>query len=256
MYTVIFSYMCYSLLLKEAIFSFGWEDRANIPTAILVLVLNAAYYYPGWIIFKSNPKTEAFRLEPGNERIVTFLLMFIFGQFLENTANAQKFFTVQAKKANNPKENVLVNDGMWKWTRNPNYFGSWLTFLSFCVLANDRNSWFVTLAVLFLSTYPLMAQKEGRLRTKPGSEEYFNRTWMFFPKFGNCWALALLVYANIFMFGFMLYVSGGVEHFAKNVKYMLRTCEYIDWEQIHEVVEPYRVQVAEKFWQLLTMFER
>jgi steroid 5-alpha reductase family enzyme len=90
-------------------------------------------------------------------------------------------------KSDPANKGVIMDRGLWAWTRHPNYFGDatvwwglWLVTIA---------SWMSLLTVLspVLMTYLLMNVTGGRLtekymRNRPGFSEYCSRTSFFVPR--------------------------------------------------------------------------
>jgi steroid 5-alpha reductase family enzyme len=82
-----------------------------------------------------------------NVRIGLAIFQYILGVVLMMTSDAQKYFTIKYKKG-------LINIGMFKYTRNPNYLGEILLYGAFGLLANHKVSWTVLFTIwgLFFTT--------------------------------------------------------------------------------------------------------
>jgi steroid 5-alpha reductase family enzyme len=78
--------------------------------------------------------------EPTNSRIVTTIFMFVFGTFMMVVSDAQKFFTLKNKPG-------LISEGMFKITRNPNYFGELMIYFSFAACTGNLISYAILLLV-------------------------------------------------------------------------------------------------------------
>ncbi|MFP4478413.1 MAG: DUF1295 domain-containing protein [Candidatus Izemoplasmatales bacterium] len=86
------------------------------------------------------------------------------------------------------KESNLMTEGLWKYSRHPNYFGEALLWWGIfaAVLAFDAPIIYlispltITLLVRFVSGVPML---EKRMRKKEGWEEYASKTNAFFPWF-------------------------------------------------------------------------
>lgn len=92
------------------------------------------------------------------------------GEFIRNPANKGK----------------LMDKGLWKYSRHPNYFGEVTQWWGIFIIALSLPSSFftivgpltITVLILFISGIPLLEKKyEGR----PDWEEYKKKTSMFFP---------------------------------------------------------------------------
>jgi steroid 5-alpha reductase family enzyme len=94
-------------------------------------------------------------------------------------------------KANPANRAGICEVGLWRFTRHPNYFFEWLTWVAFTVLAVDEN-WIGWLAVLaptlmywtlrYASGVPLLEQHMLRSRGE-AFRAYQARTLAFFPWF-------------------------------------------------------------------------
>ncbi|MHC1786511.1 MAG: DUF1295 domain-containing protein [Christensenellales bacterium] len=91
-------------------------------------------------------------------------------------------------KAQGANQGKLMTQGLWAWTRHPNYFGEALTWWGIWVisLSGDLGRFWlifspllITLLLLFVSGVPLLEKKyEGRRDW----EQYKQRTAKFFPR--------------------------------------------------------------------------
>jgi protein-S-isoprenylcysteine O-methyltransferase Ste14 len=94
--------------------------------------------------------------------------IFTWGVFLHYVADAQKFYTLRLQKG-------LIQDGLFRHSRNPNYLGEILIYLAFALLAQH---WlpFVVLAgwcVFFLRN---MRRKDRSLARHPEFAAYRARS--------------------------------------------------------------------------------
>jgi|UPI00037123DE steroid 5-alpha reductase family enzyme len=110
------------------------------------------------------------------------LLIWIIGFFFETVGDAQ----LAKYKAQPENKGKLMQSGLWRYTRHPNYFGEvtmwwgiWLGSLSI------PGSWFtvigpitITYLILKVSGIPLLEQKYAG---RPDFEAYRQRTSAFFP---------------------------------------------------------------------------
>ena len=93
-------------------------------------------------------------------------------------------------RADTRNRGQVMDQGLWRYTRHPNYFGDWCVWWGIFVIAlatdNPRAWWAIagplTMTLIFWKVFgvPLM---EGHLaKTKPGYAEYVRRTSAFFPR--------------------------------------------------------------------------
>lgn len=130
-------------IFKEAI---DWKGLL-----LVLLFVGAFYSLPGYLAF-TNPAPLSFL------RAALALLLYIFGSLINTSADAQKL-TAKQRGAS------LVNDEIWRLSRNINYFGDLLRYLSFSVLAGSLWAYLLpgTIALLYLQR---MAQKETSMAEK------------------------------------------------------------------------------------------
>jgi len=110
--------------------------------------------------------------------------VWIFGFIFEVLGDSQ----LKVFKANKENKGKLMTEGVWKYTRHPNYFGEaamwWGIFL--VSISGLRDSLFIisplliTLLLLFVSGVPLLEKKYAG---REDFEAYARRTNKFFPGF-------------------------------------------------------------------------
>jgi protein-S-isoprenylcysteine O-methyltransferase Ste14 len=161
--------------------------------------------------------------DPSKERIAGSLLLLTFGMFFVMCSDCQKYFTIQTIRQTDPNAKPLITEGMFKWTRNPNYMGEIIVFSSFCFLVGETSGWISYIFIWVTLFWSRMSEKDERLKRKEGAEAYFKRTWMLFPRFTTCWFKNLLIYSNILGIIYVIYVSDGVENVVKNTMTMIKT---------------------------------
>lgn len=116
--------------------------------------------------------------------LIIAAVLFALGFYFEAVGDIQlrKFVT------NPENKGKLMQTGLWKYTRHPNYFGEtvmwWAIYL---VIASAPWGWisfigplFITLMLLFVSGIPLLEKKYLK---RPEFVEYAKRTSVFFPWF-------------------------------------------------------------------------
>jgi len=96
-------------------------------------------------------------------------------------------FQLTRFKAEPANKGKLLTDGLWKYTRHPNYFGEAVLWWGFYIIALATGYWWTIFSPI-LMTYLLMkvsgmAMLEKTMKLKPGYEEYMQKTNAFFPWF-------------------------------------------------------------------------
>jgi steroid 5-alpha reductase family enzyme len=76
---------------------------------------------------------------------------------------------------------TLLTDGLWARTRNPNYLGEFLIYLSFCLLSRHWAPMLVLGLALLGIWLPNMIKKDRSLARYPEFAEWKARSAMFIP---------------------------------------------------------------------------
>ncbi|MER3436101.1 MAG: hypothetical protein C4288_22730, partial [Leptolyngbya sp. ERB_1_1] len=132
-----------------------------------VLLVGVFYALPGYLAF-INPVPLSL------STAAIALLLYIFGSLINTSADIQKL-TAKQWGAD------LVSGGLWRFSRHINYFGDWLRYLSFSVLAGSTWAYLVP-GLILLMYLQMMAQKEQTMPEKyPEYAEYQNSSARFIP---------------------------------------------------------------------------
>ncbi len=91
-------------------------------------------------------------------------------------------------KGNPANKGKVLNDGVWRYTRHPNYFGDATQWWSYYLLAASAGGWWAILSPIIMTTLLLrvsgVALLEKTLKeTKPEYRDYIERTSAFIPWF-------------------------------------------------------------------------
>jgi protein-S-isoprenylcysteine O-methyltransferase Ste14 len=106
--------------------------------------------------------------------LASTVLLYTIGCFLHFCSDMQKHATLKVKAG-------LISDGLWSYSRNPNYLGEFFIYTAFALLAWH---W---LPVIFLALnvavvwIPNMLKKDKRLIRHQDFDAYRQRTGIFFP---------------------------------------------------------------------------
>ena len=103
------------------------------------------------------------------------LCMYIVGIFFHYVSDAQKFYTLRERMG-------LIEDGLFTRTRNPNYLGEILIYLSYAIMSLHWIPFVVLGAWVFGFFVRNMVKKDKRLSRRSGFAEYQGRTGLLFPK--------------------------------------------------------------------------
>lgn len=130
-------------LFNEPVNAFGF--------VFILLFVGVFYVLPGYLAF-TNPVP----LSMSTASVA--LLLYIFGSLINASADVQKLTAKQFGAG-------LVRDNIWRFSRNINYFGDLLRYLSFSVVAGSIWAYLVPASVLLLYLQR-MSQKEQSMTTK------------------------------------------------------------------------------------------
>ena len=128
----------------------------------------AGYYLAPYLLISQHPA-----LPPYVFGIVLFL--YVTGIFFHYVSDAQKFYILRERKG-------LIEDGLFARTRNPNYLGEILIYLSFAIMSMHWIPFVVLGAWVFGFFARNMLGKDKSLARHPGFAEYKARTGLLIPR--------------------------------------------------------------------------
>jgi steroid 5-alpha reductase family enzyme len=110
--------------------------------------------------------------------------LWLVGFFFESAGDWQ----LARFKANPANRGLLMNRGLWRYTRHPNYFGDALQWWVFYLLALAAGGWWaifspVLMTGLLMRVSGVTLLEKTLKETKPGYKEYVETTNAFFPWF-------------------------------------------------------------------------
>lgn len=110
------------------------------------------------------------------------VLIWAYGFFFEAMGDLQ----LAVFKSNPDNKGKLLDKGVWRYTRHPNYFGDAAQWWGFFLIALSAGGWWSIFSPVIMTHLLLnvsgVAMLEKSLKTvKPGYEEYVRRTSAFVP---------------------------------------------------------------------------
>jgi steroid 5-alpha reductase family enzyme len=137
-----------------------------------------------WII--SAPLLAA-QIAPLPDRLTILdflgLLVWVIGFFFEAVGDLQ----LTRFKADPKNKGKVLDSGVWRYTRHPNYFGDSAQWWGYYLIALAAGGWWTVfspiLMTLFLLKVSGVALLEKTLETRPGYKEYIQATSPFIPWF-------------------------------------------------------------------------
>lgn len=159
-------------VLKSRLFpDKNWERPATWRFALVAWGGLTVYWVAPWLLVARGVEAPPLLL-------ALCVALYAFGAFLHFASDMQKYMWLKLR----PGE--LLTDGLWSLSRNPNYLGELLIYLSFALLARH---WLpIVLLALFVIVYwlPNMRRKDRSLARYPAFAAYRARTRMFIPFIG------------------------------------------------------------------------
>lgn len=169
-------------LLKD----FSFPDKTfNKSVSFFSLISTCAmlilYLYPTYLMASGVGIQH-----PSGPRIALCVFLDVIGTGIMLVADCQKYYTLKYKQ-------VLIDNGVFKYTRSPNFLGEILIYLSFVVCAGVLEAYllYFTIWVVILGSF--ISLKERSNAKKKGWEKYKNHSWVLFPKLIPSSSLASLV---------------------------------------------------------------
>ena len=162
----------YSLLwlIKQELYpDRRFDQRQPIAIAILFIFIPLAGYYLAPFLLISQHVT----LPP--YVIGGVLCLYIVGIFLHYVGDAQKYYTLRYHKG-------LIQEGLFSKTRNPNYLGEILIYVSFAILSWHWLPFLILGDWIFGFFVKNMRVKDRSLARYPEFEQYRESTGLLFPK--------------------------------------------------------------------------
>jgi steroid 5-alpha reductase family enzyme len=109
-------------------------------------------------------------------------LLVLAGTLVESTADAQ----LATFRANAGNRGRVLDSGLWRFSRHPNYFGEFCVWWGFFLFALSTGAWWTVISPLLMSVLLLRVSGVTLLEKdigerRPGYAEYVARTNAFFP---------------------------------------------------------------------------
>ena len=153
------SYGLIWMIKDQAMPDASFEKKTGFLTTLFTITLLAAY----WVMPYLQASGQGIN-KPSGERIAVCTIMFAVGVVIMMVSDAQKTFTLKIKKG-------LINDGLFKYCRNPNYLGEIMVYASFANATGNPTSWAIVGTVWCTLFLLRMITKDASLRSKEGGKE-------------------------------------------------------------------------------------
>jgi len=154
---------------------------------VVPFVLKNIYWAQGWVMWVVSLPVQFAMYQTGGLAVIVWLgaALWLVGIFFEAVGDWQ-LARFKADPANHGK---LLDQGLWAWTRHPNYFGDATVWWGLFLIACAHWSGLITVVGPLLMTH-LLINKSGKallergMSRRRGSEytDYLARTSGFFPR--------------------------------------------------------------------------
>ena len=160
-------------VMKSLIFpDKSWEQKTNLIYGLIIIFGLSLYWISPWIIVSGYFNNGAVVIAP-NWLISIIIFLFGVGVFLHFSSDMQKYTALKL----NP--GYLITDGLFKKSRNINYVGELLIYLSFALLSMH---WIplIVLVIFIISIWiPNMIKKDKSLSRHSDFNKYKSNSRIF-----------------------------------------------------------------------------
>ena len=158
----------------------NWQKPATFGSFLLVFLALAPLYLTPMVFLASsqNPETTILpELEIFKARgwIFVSITFYIFGIFLHFTSDCQKYFQLKYQK---PRS--LITDGMFSYSRSPNYLGEVLIYSSFAMMSGHLMP-LLSISLAWLGLFvPNIMTKDASISRYPEYASYKSKSNVIF----------------------------------------------------------------------------
>ena len=145
-----------------------WEQPCGFGYGLYIWAGLSLYWITPWLILSNAIEVPAWWLGAA-----TFF--FGLGVFYHFAADMQKHTSLKLKPG-------LFMDGVWRNSRNPNYFGEFLIYASFSSLAQHWIPYAVMAVFISIVWVPNMLKKDKSLSRYDAFADYKAQSGLIFPK--------------------------------------------------------------------------
>lgn len=158
-------------LLKDAAFpDKNFDKPINLFSFLSTALLLIVYWVP--IHFITSGTGVQF---PSGQRVLVCVGLNILGTGVMMAADAQKYFTLKYKQG-------LICDGMFKYSRSPNFLGEFMIYMSFAVCVGIIETYLIIFGVFAIVVFSFIVLKEKSNKKKKGWASYVDHSFVLFPK--------------------------------------------------------------------------
>jgi steroid 5-alpha reductase family enzyme len=156
-------------VLKSNLFpDASWEKKTSLWFGLVSWGALSLYWIPALIITWKSVTAPPWLL-------ATAVSLNAFGIFFVFAGDMQKFTSLKIQPG------TLITDGLFRLSRNINYFGETLIYAAFAMLAITWLAFLPVTAFILFYWIPNMVRKDKVLAAMPGFQEYKKKTRSFLP---------------------------------------------------------------------------
>ncbi|VEP12108.1 Steroid 5-alpha reductase [Hyella patelloides LEGE 07179] len=144
-----------------------WEEEISIPMGIFTFIVLGSYWVAPFLLISRSVK-------PSAPLIAAAVATNIVGIFLHYSSDAQKYYTLKYQKG-------LITEGFFSGSRNPNYLGEILIYLSYAMLTQHWLPFAILGAFTAGIFIPNMLKKDKSLSRYPECTEYKQKSGLLIP---------------------------------------------------------------------------
>ncbi len=145
-----------------------WDRTTTLGFGLVAIASLSLYLVAPWLLTSRGVHAPAWYLG-------LCVYLFTFGVFFHFASDMQKFMALQCERQR------LFTDGLWRYSRNPNYFGELLIYLSLALLSMHWLPLLILAAWVGFYWLPNMFKKDRSLSRYSNFEDYKRKTKLFIP---------------------------------------------------------------------------
>ncbi len=158
-------------MLKSRVFGDkSWEAPCGIGYGLVIWAGLSLYWIAPWLLMSRS-------ISPHPGLLAFCIALYCTGVFLHFASDMQKHMHL------NHRRGVLLTDGLWSRSRNPNYLGELMIYGSFVILPLHWAPPLVLLTFMAAVWIPNMLRKDKSLARYPAFANWKQGSGLLFPRF-------------------------------------------------------------------------
>jgi len=167
-YLALHGTYCVNWCLKELMYpDKSFDQIASIPEFTMGTIFISQYWCAGYLVISKGTN-------PHHLTIFIAIFLNIVGTFLHFGSDAQKYYLLSQRKQ-------LITNGFFAVSRNMNYFGEILNYISFAMLSEHIAPFIILFIMISIAFIPNMVKKDASLEKYEEFQSYKARTYFLVP---------------------------------------------------------------------------